>query len=219
MARTEYTAQLDALRSDVVDMGELVLDRYEAALEASDRADGDLAETVVEGDREINERYLALERDCIDLFALQQPVASDLRFVASSFKILTDLERVGDLATNVATRPAPTEAQFDDVDVLGIARDARSMVADALAAYATDDVAACWEIAERDEDLDRACEVAGETVMAELVRADPGTGARLPGAASRLLLLLRNVERVGDHAVNIAARTLYMVDHDDSLLF
>jgi phosphate transport system protein len=219
MARTEYTAQLDALRSDVVEMGKLVLDRYDAAIEACERGDGDLGETVVEGDREVNERYLAHERDCIDLFALQQPVASDLRFVASSFKILTDLERVGDLATNVAARPAPTEAQFADVDVPAIARDARSMVADALAAYASDDVAACWEIAERDEELDRACEGAGETVMAELVRADPMTGARLPGAASRLLLLLRDVERVGDHAVNIAARTLYMVEHDDSLLF
>jgi phosphate transport system protein len=219
MPRNEYRGELEALRSDVVEMGELVLDQYDAALEACERDDTDLAETVVEGDREINEQYLALERDCIDLFALQQPVASDLRFVASSFKIVTDLERVGDLATNIAEQRLPTRAEFEAVAIPDMASEARSMVAAALAAYATDDVTACWELAERDTDLDRAVEMAGQAVVSELVRARPVTGRDLPAAASRLLLLLRDVERVGDHAVNIAARTLYMVEHDDSLLF
>jgi hypothetical protein len=102
MPRTEYTEQLAALRRDVVAMGELVLERYEEALEAREGRDAALAERVIEGDREVNERYLAVERACIDLFALEQPVAGDLRLVASSFKIATDLERVGDLATNLA---------------------------------------------------------------------------------------------------------------------
>jgi phosphate transport system protein len=219
MPRTEYRAQLEVLRTDVVAMGEAVLDQYDRALEACERGDAELAESVIESDREINERYLALERECIDLFALQQPVASDLRFVASSFKIVTDLERIADLATNIAHRPLPPTDAVGDVDVRGVAEEARAMVADALAAYATDDVAACWRIAERDTDLDRACENASETVVGALLSADPAGEASLQTTASRLLVLLRDVERVGDHAVNVAARTLYMAEHDDSLLF
>ncbi len=221
MPRAEYREQLETLRNDVVAMGEIVLDRYDMALAARHQGDPDLAVKVREGDREINEQYLALERDCIDLFALQQPVATDLRFVASSFKIVTDLERIGDLATNLAADPAaPSYEHFPTVDIDGIAADARIMVADALAAYATDDTQACWEIAERDDVLDGACEAAAEGVVTELVRARPSDGVEdLLGAASRLLVTIRDLERVGDHAENIAARTLYMIDHDDSLLF
>jgi phosphate transport system protein len=221
MPRAEYREQLETLRNDVVEMGELVLDRYDMALAARSQGDPDLAATVREGDREINEQYLALERDCIDLFALQQPVATDLRFVASSFKIVTDLERIGDLATNLAAAPdTGAPERFATVDVDGIATDARDMVADSLAAYATDDAAACWEIAERDDVLDGACEAAAEGVVTHLVRAQPTDDVdALLAAASDLLVTIRDLERVGDHAVNIAARTLYMIDHDDSLLF
>ena len=221
MPRTDYTAQLEALRNDVVAMGELVLDRYDMAIEAVEREDPTMAATVVEGDREVNTRYLALERDCIDLFALQQPVAGDLRFVVASFKIVTDLERVGDLATNLAADPTrPGAERYPGVDVLDVAESARDMVADALGAYATEDAAACWEIAERDDCLDARCEEAGRAVVDALLEAEVGADADAVRAdASRLLVFVRDVERVGDHAVNIAARTLYMVDHDDSLLF
>jgi phosphate transport system protein len=221
MPRTEYTEQLAALRRDVVAMGELVLERYEEALEAREGRDAALAERVIEGDREVNERYLAVERDCIDLFALEQPVAGDLRLVASSFKIATDLERVGDLATNLAAdAEAPPGESFPSADVGALASEAGDMLADALDAYATDDEAACWAVAERDDDLDAACEAAGEAVVTELIRAGPAVEAEpLLEATKRRLLSIRDVERVGDHAVNVAARTLYMTDHDDSLLF
>ena len=101
MARNEYQADLEALRGDVLEMGERVVGSYDDALEALETKDGDLAATVIDGDAAVNERYLDLEGDCVDLFALQQPVAGDLRFVAASFKILTDLERIGDLAMNL----------------------------------------------------------------------------------------------------------------------
>ena len=85
MARNEYQADLEALRGDVLEMGERVVGGYGDALEALETKDGDLAAAVMDGDAAVNERYLDLEADCIDLFALQQPVAGDLRFVASSF--------------------------------------------------------------------------------------------------------------------------------------
>ena len=104
MSRTEYRRQLDGLRADVLEMSELVRERLRWSLDAYETKDDDLAERVITGDHEVNELYLELEGDCIELLALQQPVAGDLRFIASSFKIITDLERIGDLAVNLAAR-------------------------------------------------------------------------------------------------------------------
>ena len=94
MPRKTYQEELETLREDVLAMGEMVVENYGDALRTLETKDDDLGSGVVEADEVINDRYLALESDCIDLFALQQPMAGDLRFVASSFKILTDLERM-----------------------------------------------------------------------------------------------------------------------------
>ena len=93
MPREGYQEQLDGLWEDVLYMSEVVLERLRMGLEALAHKDEELAWEVIEGDDEINQLYLELEGDCIDLLALQQPVASDLRFIAASFKIITDLER------------------------------------------------------------------------------------------------------------------------------
>ena len=101
MPREGYQEKLQSLREDVLYMSELVMERLRMGLDALKQKDEDLAWEVIEGDHEINEMYLELEGDCVDLLALQQPVAGDLRFIAASFKIITDLERIGDLATNL----------------------------------------------------------------------------------------------------------------------
>ena len=95
MPRESYQEQLDTLREDVLYMSEIVLERLRLGLDALARKDEATAREVIEGDDEINRLYLDLEGSCIGLFALQQPVAGDLRFIASSFKIITDLERIG----------------------------------------------------------------------------------------------------------------------------
>ena len=221
MARNEYQEDLEVLRGDVLEMGERVVGGYGDALEALETKDGDLAAAVIDGDAAVNERYLDLEADCIDLFALQQPVAGDLRFVASSFKILTDLERVGDLATNLAEYALDAERErYPEVDIRYIGEQARAMLADALAAYDDGDAEAARAVAARDDEIDRLCEAAGETVVEDLIRTDYGDdiGAILDDA-SRLLLTIRDLERIADHAVNVCARVVYMVEHDDALLY
>jgi len=221
MARTEYQAQLDALRADVLAMSGGVLHRYDQALETIETGDRDLAERVVDGDHEINQLYLDLEADCIDLFALQQPVASDLRFVASTFKILTDLERVGDLATNLADYAGDTGTErYPEVDLRAIGEFAGEMVRDAMTAYDDADVEACRAVAARDDELDRRCAEAAQAIVADLLRAEAGPDAdEVLDDATRLMLVLRDLERVGDHAVNVSARTLYMVEQDDELIY
>jgi phosphate transport system protein len=226
MPRKDYQAQLETLREDVLYMSEVVLDRLRTGLEALEHKDKDLAWEVIEGDDEINQMYLDLEGDCIDLLALQQPVASDLRFVAASFKIITDLERIADLATNLGDYTLDArQNMYPEVDIQAIGAETTSMVQDAMAAYDAEDSDACSDIAGRDDDLDDRCEEASETVVRDLIERQVDTGGdepkieRLMADVSRLLLTIRDLERVGDHAVNIAARTLYMIENDDELIY
>ena len=221
MPRNQYQQQLGQLRTNVVNMSELVCERLDDALRALETKDGTLAEGVIEGDAEINQLYLDLESDCIELFTLQQPVAGDLRFVASSFKIITDLERIGDLATNLAEYAITAERdRYPEIDIAHLGTEAGSMVGEAVAAYEADNAAAARAVAARDDELDRLCSEANAVVVRDLLGTDYGDEyTALIDDVQRLLLTIRDLERVGDHAVNICARTVYMVDHDDELIY
>ncbi len=225
MARQGYQEQLRTLREDVLFMSELVLERLRLGLDALETKDDDLAEDVIVGDHEINQIYLDLEQDCIDLLALQQPVASDLRFIAASFKIITDLERIADLATNLAGYAIEAERDvYPEVDIQSLGTATAQMVEDAMDAYAEEDTDRCYEIAERDDEIDALCEEASRVILTDLIDSqlestDDDAIERIFRDVSRLLLTIRDLERVGDHAVNIAARTLYMVESDDELIY
>ncbi|MFB6178419.1 MAG: phosphate signaling complex protein PhoU [Halorientalis sp.] len=222
MPRDEYQERLDRLRDDVVRMGNAVSARLQKTIAALDTYDGSLADRIAETDDEINEVYLDLEQDCIDLFALQQPVAGDLRFIAASFKIITDLERIGDLAANLATTVRDAEtALFSDIAIDELARLTAEMLDDALAAYLDGDAEACHAIAERDDELDTQCQQATEAIIRTLVdeTTPPGEIELLFDSVTAALLTIRDLERIGDHAVNIAARTLYMLENDDALIY
>ena len=235
MPRENYQKRLEDLRTGVVGMGDLVLERYDAALEAAETGDDDLAREVIEGDYEVNERYLELEEECTELLALQQPVAGDLRLVTASFKVITDLERVADLATNLAGYGGDEGGLHPAVDFREIGEDAGEMVADAVAAYEAGDPEACRAVAARDDDLDERCRHASEAVVRDLLEADRARAEAAGGDrdveadadelaaalddVSRALLAVRDLERVGDHAVNIAARALYMIENDEELIY
>jgi phosphate transport system protein len=227
VTRQNYRDDLETLRADVCEMGVSVREQLDQGLHALEQGDEELARTVIEGDDAINETYLELEQTCINLIALQQPVASDLRFISASFKVITDLERIGDLATNLGqyTLAAVEDGRFVSmIDVDRIGADASRMVRDAMSAYESDDVEACREIAARDDELDVLCQhasqqVARDLLETELAAVDQWTIEQRLDDVSRLLLTVRDLERVGDHAVNIAARTLYMVENDSTLLY
>ena len=222
MPRERYQDSLDELRSDVLAMGDQVVERLDRSLEAIECRDESLAREVVDGDAEINETYLRLEDRCVDLFALQQPVAGDLRFVTASFKIITDLERLGDLAVNLANYSrAATRTVAPDAEIEALGEAARALLERSLAAYETRDADECRAIAEADDEVDAMCQHASESVTRDLIaQNDDAWGAeRLLDDVSRVLLTIRDLERVADHAVNIAARTLYVVENDPGLLY
>ncbi|MFC7113724.1 phosphate signaling complex protein PhoU [Natronoarchaeum sp. GCM10025703] len=223
MPRNDYQRQLESLREDVLDMSDLVVGRLDTALEALDTGDETLAERVVAGDDEINRLYLDLEGECVDLLALQQPVATDLRFIAASFKIITDLERIADLATNLAEY-AGTVAhdQTTRSELREIGEATTEMVETAMDAYARDDTDAAYDVAERDDAVDDYCEQASSRIVRDLLESErpvDGPVESMLDDVSTHLLTIRDLERVGDHAVNIAARTLYMVENDDELIY
>jgi len=224
VVRDEFQESLEALRAEVLSMSDLVVDRLHRALTALATVDEVTARRVIAGDDAVDRRYLDLESTCIQLFARQQPVAGDLRFVASSFKIVTDLERVGDLAVNLAQYTlAADRKRFETVDLSSIGDLACDMLDDAMTAYRTDDAALCRDIAARDDELDTLCQRASERVVRELIEREVDEGdswavEELMDDVSRLLLVIRDLERVGDHAVNIAARSLYMVESDPELV-
>jgi phosphate transport system protein len=225
VTRESYQQSLDELRADVTAMGDLVVDRLDKGLESLAACDETLAREVIDGDDEVNQAYLALEDECIDLFALQQPVAGDLRFVAASFKILTDVERVGDLATNLGRYALAGGCERRaDVAVDDIGRDAKELFERSVTAYANEDTDTCIDIAARDDELDALCQRASQSVARDLIEreADGGdawTAEQLLDDVSRLLLTIRDLERVGDHAVNVAGRTLYMAENDPTLIY
>ncbi|WP_435124648.1 phosphate signaling complex protein PhoU [Halobaculum sp. D14] len=224
MPRKQYQERLEELREDVLYMSELCADRLRLGMDALKQKDEELARRVIEEDSEVNQLYLELEQDCVDLLALQQPVAGDLRFIASSFKIITDLERIGDLATNLGEYTLDAEHDvFPDVDVQRIGEFTLDMIDAAMAAYADEDVDACYAVADTDDELDQMCEDASATVVRELIQQEGVDSEEdvdeIMQDVSRLLLTIRDLERVGDHAVNIAARTLYMLENDDELIY
>ncbi|AFO56834.1 phosphate signaling complex protein PhoU [Natrinema sp. J7-2] len=238
MTREDYRQRLDRLRETVVAMGDLVREQLADGCSALFTGDQDLANDVIARDRTVNDCYLEIERECLDLLALYQPVAGDLRTVVAAFKIVTDLERVGDLATNLAEYTLDTtgsDPTLPDVDFERIAALALEQLEAAVEAFFNEEPTACRGVADRDEELDRRCEAVAERVGRRLIElrlnADGSVGNRSLGTGadrrsvgplladvSRTLVIVRDIERVGDHAVNVAARTLYALENDASLL-
>ena len=222
MTREQYRNRLEDLRADILYMGELVGNRLRRALDALSRKDMAVAREVIDGDETINRQYLELEAECVTLIARQQPVAGDLRFIAASFKILTDLERIGDLATNLAAYAKESERDvFSDVEVQQIGSTTLAMLDAATAAYEDADVDLCWAVARRDDELDDMCQNVSNAIVRRLISSVDLTETEIEAIMPEvrwLLLTIRDLERVGDHAVNIAARALYMVENDDELL-
>ena len=225
MPREDYQQKLIDLRENVLYMSEVVMERLRMGLDALEQKDTDLAWEVIDGDEEVNQLYLELEQECIDLLALQQPVASDLRMIAASFKIITDLERIGDLATNLGEYTLEANHDvFPEVDIQELGTLTLDMIDDSMTAYANEDTEGCYGIADRDDELDTRCERASEIVVRDLIETELENNTeqeveQLLQDVSRLLLTVRDLERIGDHAVNIAARTLYMVENDDELIY
>lgn len=217
MAKTHidksYDAELRALREQLLEMGGLV----EAAIDASVRAiverDAVLADQVIRKDKVVNRMEVDIDGACRRILALRQPAASDLRFITTALKIVTDLERMGDLAVNIARRAvdlAQTPALRPLHDLGRLAALSEAALAKALDAFVTADPVKAEEVLEADDHLDALyLKIFNEllTIMME----DPRSIRR----ATSLMFSAKHLERFGDHATNLAEMVIFMVRGTD----
>jgi len=172
----------------------------------------DLAEQVIEGDDEIDRREVHLEEECLKILALHHPVASDLRFVTACLKIDADLERIGDLATNIAERSIAISAQGTVAvphRVRGMMETVARMLRESIDAFVRGDEALARRVCGDDEDVDRTNrQIIGE--LLERMHADPAS----IDTAVQLISVSKNLERIADHATNIAEDVVYLVGGD-----
>jgi phosphate transport system protein len=207
--RNEYQHQLSQILSELVDMTGEVRNALGLATRALLDADASAAESVISGDHAIDTARERVEADSFEILARQQPVAGDLRTLVASLRMVTDLERMGDLAVHIAkvarlrypTRAVPTDLV---ATVEAMARTADEMIASAADIVATHDVGAAAELEAADDEMDML-----RRSLFRILLGDDWTAGVEP--AVDLALLGRYYERIGDHAVSMGRRIVYLV--------
>ena len=202
--RTQYEADLAALKGSLAKMSQLSADAVEDALEALCTADAEEAKGIIKGDTEVNRMERDIEHRCMTLLLRQQPVAGDLRRISTAMKVVTDIERIGDHASDIAEiiphlvtvrkegDPAVSQA-------IAMGRKAYQMILDAMAALTAEDELAARKVIAADDAVDFDFNVIKHT-LAQEIAADPAK----VDAALDLLMVIKYLERIGDHAVNVA---------------
>jgi phosphate transport system protein len=205
-----FHEELEALKQTLLAMGGLVEDQIRRVTTALLERDSAAARDVIERDRQVNAYDVEVDEKCVELLALHQPAASDLRFITTAMKIVTDLERIGDQAVNIAQRVLELnrESQLKPyIDLPRMAERAQRMVKESLDAFVARDTHLARQVCAEDGAVDDL----NHQIFRELLTfmmEDPKTIPR----AIRLILIARFLERVADHATNIAEMVVYMVD-------
>jgi phosphate transport system protein len=213
MERVHFEDELKTLKQRLLNMGALVEERVHRSVMALMERRPELAEEVVAGDREINDLQIEIDDRALKLLALQAPMATDLRLITSAMKINADLERIGDQAVNIAEnaikllRYPPIKPL---IDIPRMAEAAQAMTRDALDSFVKKDATMARGVLKRDDEVD-ALKDAVFRVLLTYMMADPGTIERALG----LILVSRNLERIADHATNVAEDVIFLVEGKD----
>lgn len=209
MARERFHTELRGLEREILRMGALVEEQMARAVQSLMDGDLDLAQRVIEDDDRVDALEMDIERSCLTLLALQQPMAGDLRTVSTALKIITDLERMADHASDIAkvTRRLNQEPLIKPlVDIPRMATIAGHMVRSALNAYVARDVDMAFSMIRMDDEVDH---LYGEIFreLLDIMRERPETVHQ----ATYLLFVANYLERIADHATNLGEWILYMV--------
>jgi phosphate transport system protein len=213
MERQHFEDDLQALKNRLLTMGALVEERVHQSVRALIDRHLDEAEQVISGDQEVNDLQIEIDDRCLKLLALQQPIATDLRLITAAMKINADLERIGDQAVNIAENvikllPHPPLKPL--IDIPRMAELAEKMTRDALDAFVRKDPGLARNVLERDDEVDSLKDQVFRELLTYMM-ADPGTIPR----ALALILISRNLERIADHATNIAEDVIFLVEAKD----
>jgi phosphate transport system protein len=205
-----FHEELEALKQTLLAMGGLVEDQIRRAMRALLERDDVIAQDVIDRDRQVNTYDVEVDEQCVNLLALHQPAAGDLRFITTAMKIVTDLERIGDQAVNIAQRALELnrEPQLKPyIDLPRMADKAQRMVKESLDAFVARDTALARQVCGEDAEVDALKEQIFRELLTFMME-DPRTVSR----AIRVILISRFMERVADHATNIAEMVIYLVE-------
>ena len=204
-----FREELEALQGRLLEMGGLAEERVRAALHGLVQRDPAVINKVLSGDEPVNQLHIEVDNRCFRLLALHQPMATDLRAIVAAVKINTDLERVGDLAVNIAEAGkryighAPVK-QLIDIPQMGDI--AQAMLRDALDAYVKRDSELATKVLNEDDRLDSLKAEVFRDLLTHMLQSQGTVEPSLD-----LILVSRHLERIGDHATNIAEDVIFMV--------
>jgi len=207
---THFQKELEALKENLLKMAAMVEEALRNSVQSLVKRDSDLAQNAFGFEDQINKMEITIDEMCLRLLALRQPMAADLRFITSAMKITTDLERMGDQAVNISERAISLneEPQLKPyIDIPRMTEIVLSMVKDVLDAFVSRDSKLARSVCARDDVVDGL----NDQVVRELLTymmSDPKTITR----AVHLMIVSRCLERIADHATNIAEDVIFMVD-------
>jgi phosphate transport system protein len=206
--RAHFDQELRSIQEELLRMGSMVNMAVARAIQALSDRDAALARQIIADDAQINALRFEIEERCTTVIATQQPAATDLRAVISAMNIVSDLERMGDHAAGIAKvviRMANEPLLKPLIDIPRMADECRNMISKSLDAYVARDVAAAQATAERDDIVDELYQQIFRELLTFMLE-DPKTTSR----ALSLLFVAHNLERIGDRAVNISERVLFL---------
>ena len=212
MVRNQYEHELEKLKENIIELGSKVDVLIHEAVVSLKTLDMSLAQSVIERDRVVDDLACDIEKSCLRLIALQQPMAVDLRTIAAALKIQIDLERMGDLAVDIARVTIYTKGEPHVkplIDVPRMSDIVREMLNSAIKSFHDSDSDLAYKNAEQDDIVDGLYDQVRRELLTYLVE-DPKKLASI----SNLLFVSKYLERIGDHAVNICEDVIYMATGD-----
>lgn len=207
--RTRYEKQLEQLNNEMIHMGCLIEKAIESAITALVNQDLELAKKIMDADEEINEHENMIEGLCMKLLLCQQPVATDLRNVSAALKMVTDMERIGDHAADIAEISLMLNGQTyikKLTHIREMARETTEMVVNSMEAFVGRDLNKAQAVIDRDDTVDELFSKVKDELI-ELIAEDRSCGEQ----ATDLLMVAKYFERIGDHATNIAEWVIYSI--------
>jgi phosphate transport system protein len=212
-ASRHFSEELQLLKERLLEMGELAASRIDRAMTGLVSRDPLILGDVIQGDESINQYQVEIDDRCFKLLALRQPMATDLRLIMATTRITADLERVGDLAVNIA-EAAARYIQYAPVkplvDLPTMSELAQQMLRDALSSFVSGEVALASDVLKRDDGLDDLKRQVFQDLLTFMLN-----NSELVAPALDLVLISRHLERVGDHATNIAEDIIFLVEGRD----